>query len=193
MMALKQLIKSFLYRPRLGSLGYGSYVKRPYRLSNKTQIHIGKNVSINSYTVLSPFSSYNGYHYNGKIIIGDDVYIGRYVQIFAVDEICFGLGCVLSDYVYVSDSSHGFDPTQGLIMRQALSSKGQVKIGANCFLGIGVIVMSGVTLGDWCIVGAGSIVTRSFPPYSMIAGSPARTVKRYCSKTNRWVAGREIE
>jgi acetyltransferase-like isoleucine patch superfamily enzyme len=76
-------------------------------------------------------------------------------------------------------------------MEQSLISKGPVVIGRSCFLGFRVAVMPGVTLGEHCVVGANSTVTRSFPAYSMIGGSPARILKRYSQTLGRWVSAKE--
>jgi acetyltransferase-like isoleucine patch superfamily enzyme len=52
-----------------------------------------------------------------------------------------------------------------------------ISIGRNCWLGNDVKVLDGVGLGDGCVVGAGSVVTRSFPPKSVVAGVPARLLR----------------
>jgi acetyltransferase-like isoleucine patch superfamily enzyme len=49
-------------------------------------------------------------------------------------------------------------------------------IGARCFIGGRSLILPGVTIGDSCIVGAGSVVTRSVPPNSIVAGNPARVI-----------------
>jgi acetyltransferase-like isoleucine patch superfamily enzyme len=53
--------------------------------------------------------------------------------------------------------------------------------------------MSGVVLGDHCVVGANSVVTRSFLPYSMIGGVPARLLKRYCFESKSWRQVSELQ
>lgn len=55
---------------------------------------------------------------------------------------------------------------------------GPITVGNDCFIGMNSTLMLGITLGDNCIVGAGSVVTHSFPPYTVLAGNPA---KRICS------------
>lgn len=133
-------------------------------------------------------SDYEGLKYSPSIQIGDNVYIGRYAYLVACDEIEIGDGCVLSEHVYITDLSHGFNPHGGSIMKQAIESKGPVRIGANCFLGYRTTVVPGVILGQWCVVGANSVVTRSFPAYSMVAGAPAKVIKIYSPQLQRWVA-----
>jgi acetyltransferase-like isoleucine patch superfamily enzyme len=57
-------------------------------------------------------------------------------------------------------------------------SKGKIIIGHDCWIGNGAIILSGVNIGNGSIVAAGAIVTKSFPPYSVIGGSPAKLLKR---------------
>ncbi len=62
-----------------------------------------------------------------------------------------------------------------------------MKIGNNCWIGEKSIILPGVILGDFCVVGAGSVVTKSAPDYCMLVGNPARIIKRYDFSTHSWV------
>lgn len=128
-----------------------------------------------------------GDNHNARIIVSDNAYIGRFANVHTDSSIVIGRNSVLSDYVYLSTLSHGLDPCMGPIMQQRNFDKGQIKLGENVFLGFGVQVMPNVILGDWCIVGAGSVVTKSFPSYCMIAGNPARKIKIYCHEHKKWI------
>ncbi|WP_345934273.1 acyltransferase [Granulicella sp. WH15] len=73
-------------------------------------------------------------------------------------------------------------------MKQALESKGPIRIGRNCFLGYRAAVLPGVTLGEGCVVGINAVVTRSFPAHSMLAGVPAKVIRTFDHSTQTWVS-----
>jgi len=167
-------------------MGEGSYVRRPYTLLFPEFLSVGKDTDIHSNAYITPLKEYAGIEYKPEIKIGNGVYIGRYAYFVAIDSIVIEDGCVLSEYVYITDNTHGLHPDRGPIMKQPLESRGPVRIGRNCFLGFRVSIMPGVTLGEHCVVGANSVVTRSFPAYSMVAGMPASLIKKFDPIEQHW-------
>lgn len=165
--------------PRGVKSGPDSFIQRPRLIQGAQFITIGERTFIGQHSWLGALSTYGGrgYRYLPSLIIGDNVNIGRFVCLTTISNITIGDGCLLSEHVYISDHTHQMDPSAGLIVEQPLVSKGPVHIGANSFLGYRVCILPGVILGKYCIVGANSVVTHSFPDYSVIAGSPARLIR----------------
>jgi acetyltransferase-like isoleucine patch superfamily enzyme len=180
-------VRVILYRLSGVRIGEGSRIQRPYLILSPESLLIGENSIIYPDAYITPLKEWAGLRHTPEIKIGNGVYIGRHAYFAAIDSIEIADGCVLSEYVYITDHAHGFHPERGPIMEQPLESKGPVHIGRNCFLGFRVSIMPGVTLGDHCVVGANSVVTRSFPAYSMIAGCPAKVVKVFSIEAGTWV------
>jgi acetyltransferase-like isoleucine patch superfamily enzyme len=110
--------------------------------------------------------------------IGSDVFINDSTYITAAYGINIGDHCLIGSNVLITDNSHGeisFDATPRI--QQPLSTKGPVSIGNNVWICNNAVIASGVAIGDHCIVAANSVVTKSFPAGSLIAGVPAMHVR----------------
>jgi acetyltransferase-like isoleucine patch superfamily enzyme len=119
----------------------------------------------------------------GFVEIGDHCSLQHRTQIHG--DVSIGAGFVGAAGVYVSSGWHEFRREPALPIRlQDRARAGQptgersrpVRIGEDCWLGIGVAVMPGVTIGRGCVVGANAVVTHDLPPYSIAAGLPARVL-----------------
>ncbi len=127
-----------------------------------------------------------------KLQFGKNVQLNDYVHITAMEHVTIGDNVLMASHVYISDCTHGFyngdeqsSPLQPPIERayNILS----VDIGDNTWLGEHVCILPGVKLGKGCVVGANTVVTKSFPDYCMIVGSPARIVKRFSFEKGKWL------
>ena len=92
----------------------------------------------------------------GGITIGDDVYLGTLVQLLAVN--------------------HVFTDTSRPISHQGITAQGIV-VEDGAWIGGGAIVLDGVRIGRNAVIGAGAVVTRAVPPYTVSVGNPARVVR----------------
>ncbi len=178
--ALKRWARDLLYRPSgLGTLGRDACIRLPRRLRGAGCIHVGNRVVIDSHAWLEAFERWHAQRFAPRIEIGDDVTIGRHVTITATTRVSIGAGSLLSEGVYVSDAGHDVFGTGSVpLVQRPLLELGPVSIGPRCFIGFRACVLPGVTLGEGCVVGAHAVVTRSFPAGSVIAGAPARLLRR---------------
>lgn len=107
----------------------------------------------------------------GSVVVGP-VDIGRYV--------------FLGQHVSVQGLIHGYeDVTQDPNLQPLMLRP--VKVGDYTHLGTNSTIMAGVTIGERCQIGAGSVVTKDIPPYTVAVGNPARAVKRYDFEKKEWV------
>jgi len=187
MQSVKRLIRKAVYpNPRGVSVGDGSRICRPRRIRGGEYLTMGDRAWIEAHSSIEAVCKWRAQRFQPRISIGSDVYIGRYFFMTAVGMVRIDDGCVLAEHVYITDCGHGLDPREGPIMERPLFSKGEVVIGARTFLGYRSCVLAGVELGENCVVGANSVVTRSFPSHSMVVGVPARLIKTYSPDRGVW-------
>jgi acetyltransferase-like isoleucine patch superfamily enzyme len=113
----------------------------------------------------------------GRIRLGEGTFLNLGVQIAAVELVDIGAHCMLANGCFVSDGSHRFDDPRRPVPWQGFTTKGPTRIGDNTWCGAHVVVTSGVTIGERCVIGANSVVTRDLPPFSIAAGVPARVLR----------------
>jgi len=93
---------------------------------------------------------------------------------------------LLARNVYIADHGHAFEDVNTPIMLQGIDHVGEVEIAKHSWLGQNVCVLPGVRIGQHCVIGANSVVTRDVPDFSVAVGAPARIVKRYDHESRRW-------
>jgi acetyltransferase-like isoleucine patch superfamily enzyme len=111
---------------------------------------------------------------NGCIEIGQTTYIGPY-GCLAGPNIKIGRDCLIASHVGIYANNRNFADPDRPINQQGITSRGIV-IENNCWLGTGVKVLAGVTIGEGSVIGAGSVVTHDIPPYSVAVGVPAKVI-----------------
>lgn len=164
-------------------------IRYPVDIRGKDYIKIGKGFTTGRYCRIEAYPT-DG---NSKVLsIGSNVQINDFVHITAISDVYIGNNVLMASKIYISDSSHGSysgnyldsNPETFPSVRE-LSFK-KVRIEDNVWLGEFVSVLPGVTIGRGTIVGAGSIVTKDLPAGVIAVGTPAKPIKKFNIKTDRW-------
>ncbi|MFZ1154065.1 MAG: acyltransferase [Solirubrobacteraceae bacterium] len=113
-----------------------------------------------------------------RVRIGQGTFLNMGVMVAAERLVEIGEHCMLANGCFVTDSSHRYDDPDKPITWQGFESKGPTRIGDNCWLGANVVVTSGVNIGERCVIGANSVVTKDIEPFSIVAGAPARVLRK---------------
>lgn len=193
---LTQVTRGLFFKPFLkkskGLLFVGTHVKvrHGYKVTAGRNLILEDNVSLNA---LSENGIVFGDHvsiardsilfctgivaYRGKgIAIGDRTGISARAYFAGQGGISIGSDVIMGPNVQIFSENHGYADVNIIIKDQGVV-KQPVAIGNNCWIGAGSTILAGVTMGHGCVVAAGSVVTKSFPANSVIAGIPAKLLK----------------
>lgn len=139
------------------------------RVWHPEHIRIGENVYVGHGAMLK------GY-YRNELHIGDDTWIGQGVFIHAAGGVVIGARVGVGPFVKVLTSYHAEAGRERPILDAPLEMA-TVRVEDDADIGVGAILLPGVTVGRGAQVGAGAVVTRDVPPYAIVAGNPAKLLR----------------
>lgn len=121
--------------------------------------------------IITPFTC----DYGKNIILGNNVFINCYCYLMDGASITIGNHVFIGPYCGFYTASHPLDYQS---RNQGLEKALPIHVGDNCWFGANVSVMPGVTIGNGCVIAAGSVVTKDVEDNSLVAGVPAQIIKK---------------
>ena len=173
-------------------------IEAPNRIVNPRHITVGDDVSLGPGCMINAIRRYPGPFMSGKpgdvesqefdpkIVIGDRVSATGYLTVGACSSVTIEDDVLIASHVFISDNSHGRSRTDIPYKYQPLEGIKPVRVGRGSWIGEHVVVLPGVTIGEFAIVEANSVVTRDLPARCIAAGTPAKVVKIWDDDSGSW-------
>lgn len=185
--------RKIFYKRILGNVGTGVIWGKGISLRHPNNISFGNRVAVDDYVLLDAGGTGVGgikigddviisrncvlQGKTGPVSIGDKTDIGCNTIISSVSGVFIDKTVLIAGNCYIGGGKYMSDSIEIPIMEQGLCPKGAVIIEEDVWLGAGVIVLDGVRIGKGSIIGAGAVVTKNLPNYSIATGIPATVVK----------------
>lgn len=134
---------------------------------SRNGLHFGDNVTIGRYTSIRPSSYYGVGKIGDGLQIGNNSSIGPFGYIGCSGKVTIGKNVMIGPKVSIFAENHNFDDTRAPIKSQGVNNKG-IKIEDDCWIGSGVIILDGVTIGHGSVIGAGTLISKNVPANSII-------------------------
>lgn len=177
-------IDTDMWKLKFNHIGENTCVRQPLEIySEGGKMYIGDNTYIHDY---SRICNYVRGELDVEIRIGNNCHIGYYFTLLNASKVYIGDNVLFASHVFVTSENHGIDPESELAYVEQPLLASPVSIGDGCWIGEKVCILPGVNIGKKCIIGAGSVVTKSIPDYSIAVGNPARVIKRYNFENHSW-------
>lgn len=178
---LRGLFYRILY-PR--HFGAWNRISRPVRLTPRS-LYTGRGVKIYKNCRIEGVKAYAGEQYRPQIVLGQGVSIEQNLHLTCAANVTIGENTAIAANVTITDIHHPYDDINTPIEQQPLRIR-PVEIGAQCKIYNNAVITPGTRIGKHCTVGANSVVSGHYGDHCVIAGLPARVIKRYNHTTKQW-------
>lgn len=192
--ALGFFLRQVFYRALFAEVGCGVVFGRYLTLRHPHKIKIGHNVIIDDYCLLDAKGCEEGSFVLGNNVlisrncilsckegflkVGDNTNFGSNCSLYSVSCMDIGAHVLFAANCYLGGSMYYFDRVDIPPIQQGSYSRGGVVVGEGCWLGADVKVLDGVRIGQGVIVGSGAVVLEDVEPFSIIAGVPAKLIRK---------------
>lgn len=162
-----KVVTFIFYRP-------ARLIRKPTRMRGLKFMQISSGFTSGFNCRLEAFSS----NAQKTLFFGKDVSIGDFCHITAVQSVYIGNNVLIASSVFISDHDHGNRDIDSLLVKPSMRDiySSPVIVEENVWIGEHVIILKGVTIGRNSIIGAGAVITKSVPPYSVVVGNPGRVI-----------------
>lgn len=156
-------------------------IKKPVNFLLGTQyFSIGDKTSFGKFCVLTAWDRSEGDIFTPEVKIGRNCSFGDYIHLTCINKIIIGNNVLTGRWVTITDNSHGkteWENLKEIPLKRNLYSKGPVVIEDNVWIGDKATILPGVRIGKSSVIAANSVITKDVPPYSVVAGNPAKIIK----------------
>ena|SRR5688572_20951206 len=175
----------FFFRPFFLSAGKRIIIRNPILITSR-YLKLGSHVFIRDFARLEGVGSYQGISFNPVIEIGDEVSIEQNLHLTCAKRISIGRNTAIAANVTVTDINHPYENTTLPPEKQQLEVN-EVVIGEDCKIYNNVVILAGTKIGKHNVIAANAVVSGVYPDYCVVAGNPARIIRRYDIEKQRWI------
>jgi len=186
-LALAMLIPANDNRPRLWVRWFLNPFKHKrgkksiIRFSSRLDVFPFNEFTLGSGSVIEDFATIN--NGVGDVFIGNKTIVGMGNVI--IGPVKIGDNVMLAQNIVISGLNHGYEDINISPSLQKVICK-NVEVADDVWIGANSVITAGVSLGKHCVIGAGSVVTKDVPPFSIAVGNPAKIIKRYNHELAAW-------
>jgi acetyltransferase-like isoleucine patch superfamily enzyme len=189
--------------PKFGNSPKNLRIEVPRRIINSMHMFLGDDISIGPGSLLYAIAEYptpsmrhpeihqDIQKFTPKITIGKRVTSTANLQIASMTEITIEDDVMFASNINITDGLHGYSNAAIPYKCQKMFRIAPIRIKRGCWIGQNVVILPGVTIGEFSIIGANSVVTRSVPDRCIAVGAPAKVIKTWDNNTKNWVGNNE--